>query len=77
MGKKASGKHYVSKGERRSSMSTKENNTIKRALNQARALAKGKRIVVTVANPNKNDTSRPFVRMMYDAKSPKGVIISK
>lgn len=34
-----------------------------RLLNQRRAFEKGKRVMVTIANPNPNDTSRPFIRV--------------
>ena len=76
MGKKASGKHYTSKGERRSSMKTPNKDKDQRMLNQVNALAKGKRIVVTMENPNKTETNKPFIRVMYDAKTPKGQVLS-
>lgn len=47
-GKKASGKHYTSKGERRSSISTKNTDPAQRMLNQLHALMKGKNVVMTL-----------------------------
>jgi len=44
-GKKASGKHYTSKGERKSSISTRVSDPGQRLLNQLRALNKGKNVV--------------------------------
>ena len=76
MGKKSSGKQYVSKGERRSSMKTPNKDKAQRMLNQVNALAKGKRIVMTLENPNKAETNKPFIRVMYDAKTPKGQVLS-
>ena len=75
-GKSSSGKNYVSKGERKSSISTRVNDPLARALNQQKALAKGKRIVVTVANPNTAQTNKPFIRIAYDHKNIKGTVIS-
>jgi len=78
MAKKASGKNYVSKGERKSSMSTRGVGVTaaEKMNNKIRALRKGKRIVMTVANPNKAETNKPFIRVMYDMKTPKGQVIS-
>ena len=76
MANKSTGKNYTSKGERKSSISTKNTDPAQRLLNQRAAQANGKRVVYTVPNPNKNETSRPFVRMMFDAKTPRGMIIS-
>ena len=76
MGKKASGKNYTSKGERKSSISTRQRDQLTRPLNQMDALAKGKRIVMTIDNPNKAETNKPFIRVMYDAKTPKGQVLS-
>ena len=78
MAKKASGKNYVSKGERKSSMSTRGVGVTaaEKMNNKIRALRKGKRIVMTVANPNKAETNKPFIRVAYDYKNTKGVVIS-
>ena len=68
-GKKASGKNEVSKGERRSSMSTRVNDPSARALNQLKAVAKGKDIVLTIENPNKEQTNRKFIKHRVSGKS--------
>lgn len=47
-GKKASGKHYTSKGERKSSISTKNTDPGQRLLNQLRALKKGRNVVISL-----------------------------
>lgn len=47
-GKKASGKHYTSKGERKSSISTKNTDPGQRLLNQLEALKKGKNVIITL-----------------------------
>jgi len=66
-GKKASGKHYTSKGERRSSYGVRDA-TDQRMLNKIHALNKGKDVVFTIANPNKNETNRPFIKVKVDGK---------
>ena len=78
MAKKASGKNYVSKGERKSSMSTRGVGVTaaEKMNNKMRALRKGKRVVMTVANPNKAETKKTFIRVAYDYKNTKGVVIS-
>lgn len=50
MAKKASGKHYTSKGERQSSISTKNTDPGQRLLNQINALKRGKNVVMTVGD---------------------------
>ena len=71
MGKKSS-TSYTSKGERRNvakstckSMRREylENNHVLRALNQYDAYCKNKQVRVTIANPNKNETNKPFIRV--------------
>ena len=47
-GKKSSGKHYTSKGERVSSISTKNTDPGQRLLNQLKALKRGKNVVITL-----------------------------
>ena len=66
-GKKASGKHEVSKGERRSSYGVRDS-ADQRMLNKIRALNKGKDVVFTMANPNKNETNKPFIKVKVDGK---------
>lgn len=63
MGKKASGKHYTSKGERISSMKTATRNPSDRVMNQLKAWLKGKNVVLTIENPNKNETGKRFIRV--------------
>ena len=72
MGKKSSVKHYTSKGEhknvsrwlkkahRRDYM---ENCLTQRTNNQLDAFRKGKRVMVTIENPNKNETNKKFIRV--------------
>jgi len=69
-GGKSSG--YISSGERRNvaKSTTKlmrreylENNQVQRAINQYQAYLKGKKVMLTVANPNKNETGKPFIRV--------------
>ena len=68
-GKKASGKNYVSKGERRSSMKTSSGwSSGDRMLFKMAALDKGKDVVFTIANPNKNETNKPFIKLKVDGK---------
>ena len=76
MANKATGKNYTSKGERKSSISTKNTDPAVRLVNQRAAQARGKRVVYTVANPNKSKTNKPFIRVMYDQKTPRGVVLS-
>lgn len=63
MGSKASGKHYTSKGERRSSMRTRSSDPADRAMNIQKAYWAGKNPWVTIANPNKNETNKRFIRV--------------
>lgn len=69
-GKRASGKHYTSKGERKV-VNQKVSNAIRsdylqspeRFVNQMRALHSGKDVVLTVANPNKQETNKRFIKV--------------
>jgi hypothetical protein len=63
MGKKASGKHYTSKGERIGSMKTATRDPAARVMNQLKAWQAGKNVVVTIENPNKNETNKKFIRV--------------
>lgn len=79
-GKKSSGKTYTSKGERRSSIKTAVRDPGQRLLNQIDAWSKGKNVVYTIENPNKNETNRKFIRvnardMKGDARKQKGYMI--
>ena len=62
-GKKASGKNYTSKGERRSSMKTPNRDPGQKILNKMAALNKGKDVYFTIANPNKAETNKPFIKI--------------
>lgn len=69
-GKKSSGKKYVSKGEH-SSVSKSTTRAIRkqyldsgdRVINQLKAFRAGKRVMVTIENPNKNETNRRHIRV--------------
>ena len=37
--------------------------SMERIINQAKAHSKGKRTVVTMANPNKNETNKRYIRV--------------
>ena len=70
MGKKSSGKHYVSKGERpnvtRSVLNALRREYIQsdmRRNNQAIAWRKGKNVVLTVPNPDKKNTKERMIRV--------------
>jgi len=68
MGKpKGSREKYTSKGIHGSSMKTRDTSAPdyagKRLLNQIKAWKKGKNVVLTVANPNKNETNKPFIKI--------------
>jgi hypothetical protein len=67
-GKGGSGKTYTSKGERRSSMKTPNRDPGQRMLNQMAALAKGKDVVFTMENPNKNETNKRFIKVKVSGK---------
>jgi hypothetical protein len=54
---------YVSKGERRSSMPTADKNAAKRLIYQQKAHSAGKRVMVTIENPNKEQTNKRFIRV--------------
>jgi len=63
MGSKASGKHYTSKGERRSSISTRSSDDADRVINVQKAYWAGKNPWVTIDNPNKNETAKRKIRV--------------
>lgn len=60
-------KGEVSKGERKSSLGVKDNMTQK-MLNKLDALAKGKDVTFTIANPNKSETNKPFIKYKVSGK---------
>ena len=70
MGKKKSGTTYTSKGERRNvSKAVRKLNrrdymqSLDRTINQVEAWRAGKRVMLTVPNPNKSETNKPFIRV--------------
>lgn len=67
-GKKSSGKHYTSKGERRSSMKTPNRDPGQKILNKMAALNKGKDVYFTMENPNKNETNKRFIRVKVSGR---------
>jgi hypothetical protein len=60
---------YVSKGQRDSISSDllravkRDRAPVERILNQLKHWSKGKRTMVTIANPNKNETNKRFIRV--------------
>ena len=63
-------KKYVSKGQRpnvtkkiSNSMRSDYLQSSERTMNQLRAMRKGKRTLVTIPNPNKNDTRARFIKI--------------
>jgi len=71
-GKKSSGKHYTSKGEHNNvsrwlkkacRKDYVENRSVERVNNQMTAFLKGKRVMLTIENPNKNETNKKFIRV--------------
>lgn len=75
-GKKASGKHYTSKGQV-PTVNKKILNSIRsdyigsqeRIVNQMRALHKGKDVVFTIPNPNKEETNKRFIKVKVDGRA--------
>ena len=71
MGKKKSRATQVSKGERNNvnkdvSKSLRKDylqNNLARMNNQVSAFKKGKNVMLTIPNPNTNETNKPFVRV--------------
>jgi ribonuclease P protein component len=43
-------------------------NSNMRPLNQQKALSRGKDIVITIENPNKTETNKPFIRVRVSGK---------
>ena len=70
-GKKSSGKHEVSKGERRSSISTRGVGVTnaEKMLRKLDALSKGKDVKITLENPNKEETNRKFISYRVSGKA--------
>lgn len=70
-GKKGSGKTATSKGERRSSMRTRGVGVDggDKMLRKLAAVTKGKDITLTIENPNKAETNRPFIKYKVRGKA--------
>ena len=71
-GRKSSGKHYTSKGEHSNTSrwlknacrrNYLENCKVERVNNQMTAFLKDKRVMLTIENPNKNETNKRFIRV--------------
>ena len=71
-GKRSSGKNYTSKGERsnvaRAVVKANrrdyiENRGIERLANQLKAWKRGKRVSVTIANPDKKNTKERYIKV--------------
>ena len=63
MGSKSTGKHYTSKGERRSSMSTRKTDIASKTINIRNAYWKGQNPWVTIDNPNRENTKERKIRV--------------
>ena len=68
MGKKKSRTQYTSKGEvgrptRSRKRHWEEGYQSDRIMNQLKAHLQGKRVMLTIANPNKNETNKPFIKV--------------
>ena len=68
MGRKKSRTQYTSKGvvgrpARSRKRHWEEGYQSDRIINQLNAFLKGKRVMLTVENPNKNETNKPFIRV--------------
>lgn len=67
-GKKPSGKHYVSKGERRSSMKTGTKDPAQKMLNKIKALNKGKDVIWSLPNVDKDGKVHPNTKIRVSGK---------
>ena len=63
MGKKRQRATQTSQGIHGSSMKTSVRTPGTRMVNQRKAWAEGKNVVLTIENPNKNETNRRFIRV--------------
>lgn len=70
MGKKKTRAHQVSKGERRpidprwrKEYRREYNGSITQMQNKVDAWLKGKNVMLTIENPNKNETNKKFIRV--------------
>jgi len=70
MGKKKTGSSYVSKGTGIKAVSRKTSNAVRkekpaseRIMNQLKAWSRGRRTMITIANPNPNETNKRFIKV--------------
>ncbi len=71
MGKRKSGNHYTSKGERpnvtKSTTKAVRRDymamSMARSINQVKAWLSHKRVMLTIPNPNKKETNKPMIRV--------------
>ena len=63
--KGGSGKTYTSKGERRSSIGAKTKNAGNTLMNKQQAWLNGSDPWITIPNPNKEETSKRFIKIRY------------
>ena len=66
MGKKKSRAQYVSKGivgTTKSRTKSDEDYKSRRAYNQMKAFISGKNVVLTIPNPNPNETNKRFIKV--------------
>ena len=69
-GKRSLGNKYTSKGERpntnRDALKARRidyKNSMSRLNNQVKAWRRGKHVMLTIHNPNKKETNKPFIRV--------------
>ena len=65
MGKKKSRASQTSKGERRNVVNGlgDERTELQKVNDKMNAFRKGKNVMLTIENPNKNETNKPFIRV--------------
>jgi len=65
MGKKRSRATQTSKGERRNVANGlgDDRTELKKMIDKMDAFRKGKNVMLTIPNPNKNETKKPFIRV--------------
>lgn len=65
MGKKRSRATQTSKGERRSVANGlgDDRSELKKMIDKMDAFRKGKNVMLTIPNPNKSETKKPFIRV--------------
>ncbi len=65
MGKKKSRASQTSKGQRRNVVAglSDDRTELQKVNDKMNAFRKGKNVMLTIANPNKNETKKPFIRV--------------